>query len=105
MRCVILAAHSQKRDHRHATRRRRGRVSFSRRALPLNHEPPPPMPHGTTLIATIALAFAVALLFGIIAARLSLPPIVGYLLAGIAIGVASPTLAANGGVASQASEL
>ena len=64
------------------------------------------MPHGTTLIATIALAFAVALLFGIIAARLRLPPIVGYLLAGVAIGMLSPTLAAaDGGVASQASEM
>ena len=63
------------------------------------------MPHGTTLIATIALAFAVALLFGVLAARLRLPPIVGYLLAGVAIGVAAPTLAGDGGVASQASEL
>jgi CPA2 family monovalent cation:H+ antiporter-2 len=64
------------------------------------------MPHGTTLIATIALAFAVALLFGIIAARLRLPPIVGYLLAGVAIGVFSPALAAaDGGVAAQASEM
>jgi monovalent cation:H+ antiporter-2, CPA2 family len=64
------------------------------------------MQHGTTLIATIALAFAVALLFGIVAARLRLPPIVGYLLAGVAIGVISPALAAaDGGVASQASEM
>ncbi|PYP76919.1 MAG: sodium:proton antiporter [Gemmatimonadetes bacterium] len=63
------------------------------------------MQHGTTLIATIALAFAVALLFGVLAARLRLPPIVGYLLAGIAIGVASPSLAAEGGVAAQASEM
>ena len=63
------------------------------------------MQHGTTLIATIALAFAVALLFGVLAARLRLPPIVGYLLAGIAIGVASPALAAEGGVAAQASEM
>ena len=63
------------------------------------------MPHGTTLIATIALAFAVALLFGVLAARLKLPPIVGYLLAGIAIGVAAPTLASEGGVAAQASEM
>ena len=63
------------------------------------------MPHGTTLIATIALAFAVALLFGVLAARLRLPPIVGYLLAGVAIGVAAPTLAGGGGVAAQASEL
>ena len=53
------------------------------------------MPHGTTLIATIALAFAVALLFGIIAARLRLPPIVGYLLAGVAIGRITPAFAAR----------
>ena len=63
------------------------------------------MEHGTTLIATIALAFAVALLFGVIAARLRLPPIVGYLLAGVAIGLAAPSLAAEGGVAAQASEI
>jgi predicted Kef-type K+ transport protein len=63
------------------------------------------MEHGTTLIATIALAFAVALLFGVIAARLRLPPIVGYLLAGVAIGMTAPTLAADGGVAAQASEM
>ncbi|HEU4720910.1 MAG TPA: cation:proton antiporter [Gemmatimonadaceae bacterium] len=63
------------------------------------------MQHGTTLIATIALAFAAALLLGILVARLSLPPIVGYLLAGIAIGVANPALGAADGVASQASEM
>ena len=63
------------------------------------------MEHGTTLIATIALAFAVALLFGVIAARLRLPPIVGYLLAGVAIGIAAPSLASEGGVAAQASEM
>ena len=63
------------------------------------------MEHGTTLIATIALAFAVALLFGVIAARLRLPPIVGYLLAGVAIGLAAPSLASEGGVAAQASEM
>ena len=63
------------------------------------------MEHGTTLIATIALAFAVALLFGVIAARLRLPPIVGYLLAGVAIGLAAPSLASQEGVAAQASEM
>lgn len=63
------------------------------------------MPHGTTLIGTIAVAFAIALLFGVLAARLSLPPIVGYLLAGIAIGAVTPGLGADGGVASQAAEM
>jgi CPA2 family monovalent cation:H+ antiporter-2 len=63
------------------------------------------MPHGTTLIGTIAVAFAIALLFGVLAARVSLPPIVGYLLAGIAIGAVTPGLGADGGVASQAADL
>jgi CPA2 family monovalent cation:H+ antiporter-2 len=63
------------------------------------------MPHGTTLIATVAVAFAVALLFGVLAARMSLPPIVGYLLAGIVIGAVSPGLGAEGGVAAEASEI
>ena len=63
------------------------------------------MEHGTTLIATIALAFAVALLFGVIAARLRLPPIVGYLLAGIAMKALAPAGISIGGVAAEASEL
>jgi CPA2 family monovalent cation:H+ antiporter-2 len=63
------------------------------------------MPHDTSLIATISLAFVAALILGVVAARLSLPPIVGYLLAGIGIGIIAPSLAASGGVAAQASEL
>ena len=63
------------------------------------------MQHGTTLIATISLAFAAALLLGILVTRIGPPPIVGYLLAGIAIGVANPALGAQDGVASQASEM
>jgi len=35
------------------------------------------MPNETTLIATIAIAFVSALLMGLLAARLRLPPIVG----------------------------
>src|SRR3712207_4082050 len=67
--------------------------------------PQPRMQHGTTLIATISLAFAAALLLGILVARIGLPPIVGYLLAGIAIGAVHPGLGAENGVASQASEM
>jgi CPA2 family monovalent cation:H+ antiporter-2 len=62
------------------------------------------MPHETSLIATIAVAFVVALLLGVLAARLSLPPIVGYVLAGIAIGGVAPATT-GAGVAAQASEL
>jgi CPA2 family monovalent cation:H+ antiporter-2 len=62
------------------------------------------MPHETSLIATIAVAFVVALLLGVLATRLSLPPIVGYVLAGIAIGAVAPATTGTG-VAAQASEL
>ncbi len=63
------------------------------------------MPHETTLIATIAVAFVGALLLGLLAARLQLPPIVGYLLAGIAMKALAPEGLSIGGVAAEASEL
>jgi CPA2 family monovalent cation:H+ antiporter-2 len=44
------------------------------------------MPHDISLIATIAAGFGLALVFGFIATRLRMPPLVGYLLAGVAIG-------------------
>jgi Kef-type K+ transport system membrane component KefB len=43
------------------------------------------MPHESRLIALIAVGFVLALAFGFLAARVRLPPLVGYLLAGIAI--------------------
>ena len=49
-----------------------------RRALHVHHE--------ATLIATIAIGFVLAFGFGYVADRLRLPPLVGYLLAGILIG-------------------
>ena len=42
--------------------------------------------HEPTLIATVAAAFAYAFVFGLIADRLRLPPLVGYLVAGILVG-------------------
>jgi hypothetical protein len=44
------------------------------------------MPHHTSLIATVAAAFVLALAFGFVAARLRAPPLVGYLIAGVALG-------------------
>ena len=44
------------------------------------------MPHETALIATIAAGLGLAFLFGLLAQRLRLPPILGYLLAGVAVG-------------------
>jgi Kef-type K+ transport system membrane component KefB len=48
------------------------------------------MPHDVALIATIAVGFALAFVFGFIANRLGLPPLVGYLVAGIAVEPSTP---------------
>ena len=50
------------------------------------------MPHQAPLISTIVIALALAWAFAAVANRLKLPPIVGYLLAGIAIGPFTPGL-------------
>ncbi|HEY8993684.1 MAG TPA: cation:proton antiporter [Lacunisphaera sp.] len=78
------------------------------------------MPHDVTLIATVAVAFVFAFVFGYGAHWLRLPPLVGYLLAGVAIGVgvnvlslSSPFfrtnfasgLAADAGMAGQLAEI
>ena len=53
------------------------------------------MPHEVTLITTIAAALGLALIMGFIAARLKLPALVGYLIAGIIIGPATPGFVAD----------
>src|SRR5688572_468625 len=63
------------------------------------------MTHDTTLIATIAAAFVLALAFGFVAVRLRIPPLVGYLLAGIALGPFTPGLVADAGFAAQLAEI
>ncbi|WOB08127.1 YbaL family putative K(+) efflux transporter [Piscinibacter gummiphilus] len=63
------------------------------------------MPHDVSLISTIAAGFGLALIFGFIAARLKVPPLVGYLLAGIVIGPATPGFVADVGLASQLAEI
>lgn len=63
------------------------------------------MPHDITLISTIAVGFALALVFGFIAARLSLPPLVGYLVAGVAVGPFTPGFVADGKLAGQLAEI
>lgn len=44
------------------------------------------MPHETPLIATIVAGLGLAFVFGAIANRLRLPPLIGYLIAGIIVG-------------------
>ncbi|WP_374404058.1 YbaL family putative K(+) efflux transporter [Niveibacterium sp.] len=63
------------------------------------------MPHDVSLIATIAAGFGLALLLGFAATRLHMPPLVGYLLAGVMIGPATPGFVADVGLASQLAEI
>nr|WP_295783016.1 cation:proton antiporter [Rhodoferax sp.] len=63
------------------------------------------MDHNLSLITTIAAAFGVALIFGFIAERIKVPALVGYLVAGILIGPATPGFVADVHIASQLSEI
>jgi CPA2 family monovalent cation:H+ antiporter-2 len=63
------------------------------------------MPHDINLIATIAAGFGLAMGFGLIAARLGMPPLVGYLLAGIVVSPATPGFVADIGLAGQLAEI
>ena len=63
------------------------------------------MPHDTALIATIAAGLGLAFLFGLLASRFKLPPILGYLLAGVAVGPFTPGFVADRALASQLAEL
>jgi CPA2 family monovalent cation:H+ antiporter-2 len=63
------------------------------------------MDHGTPLIATIVGGLGLAFLFGAIANRLRMSPIVGYLLAGIAIGPFTPGFVADQAIANELAEI
>ena len=63
------------------------------------------MPHSVSLITTIAAALGLALIMGFIAARLKLPPLVGYLIAGIIIGPGTPGFVADLELSSQLAEI
>jgi monovalent cation:H+ antiporter-2, CPA2 family len=63
------------------------------------------MPHDINLITTVASALGCGLLFGMIAVRLKLPALVGYLAAGILIGPATPGFVADTRLAGQLAEI
>src|SRR5918998_4033040 len=63
------------------------------------------MPHSVNLITTIAAGLGLALIMGFAAARLRLPPLVGYLVAGIIIGPATPGFVADVHLTSQLAEI
>jgi len=63
------------------------------------------MPHDTPLIATIVAGLGLAFVFGTIAQRLKIPPLVGYLLAGVAVGPFTPGYVADQALATELAEL
>ncbi|EXA67860.1 sodium/hydrogen exchanger family protein [Acinetobacter baumannii 348935] len=63
------------------------------------------MPHDVELIILLAVGFGLALVFGYIAARLRLPPLIGYLVAGILISPNTPGVVGDVHLANQLAEL
>lgn len=63
------------------------------------------MHHDTPLISTIVAGLVLAYIFGMIANRFRLPPLVGYLFAGILVGPFTPGFVADADLASQLAEL
>ena len=63
------------------------------------------MPHDISLIATIATGFGLALILGLLASQLKMPPLVGYLLAGVVISPATPGFVGDVKLAGQLAEL
>ena len=63
------------------------------------------MHHELSLITTIAAALGFGLVFGMLAIRLKLPALVGYLAAGVLIGPATPGFVADVQLASQLAEI
>lgn len=63
------------------------------------------MPHNIDLILTFTGGLAAALIFGMLTERIKLSPIVGYLLAGVAVGPFTPGFVANSAISEQFSEV
>jgi CPA2 family monovalent cation:H+ antiporter-2 len=63
------------------------------------------LPHDVTLITTIAAGLGLALIMGFLATRIGVPPLVGYLVAGIIAGPATPGFVADMELTSQLAEI
>jgi CPA2 family monovalent cation:H+ antiporter-2 len=63
------------------------------------------MLHSTALISTITVSLSLAFFMGLLANRLKLPVIVGYLLAGVIVGPATPGFVADIELSAQLSEI
>jgi CPA2 family monovalent cation:H+ antiporter-2 len=63
------------------------------------------MPHDINLIAILAAGFSLALILGFAVTLLKMPPLVGYLLAGVLIGPATPGFVADVSLSMQLAEI
>ncbi|HYH91811.1 MAG TPA: cation:proton antiporter [Candidatus Saccharimonadales bacterium] len=63
------------------------------------------MDHEPVLISTIALGLTAAFVGGLVAQRLRIPAIVGYIVAGVLIGPFTPGLTADAGIATELAEI
>ncbi|HVI59301.1 MAG TPA: YbaL family putative K(+) efflux transporter [Luteimonas sp.] len=63
------------------------------------------MPHHTSLIAILCMGFVLALAFGLLAQRLRLSPLVGYLIAGVVAGPFTPGFVGDQALAPQLAEI
>jgi CPA2 family monovalent cation:H+ antiporter-2 len=63
------------------------------------------MPHDISLITTIAAGLGFALILGFLATKIGVPPLVGYLVAGIVAGPATPGFVADVQLTSQLAEI
>jgi len=61
--------------------------------------------HDVPLIAILAIGLALAFIAGFLATRLRLPPLIGYLVAGIAVGPYTPGFVGDQALASQLAEI
>ena len=63
------------------------------------------MPHVPPLVSTLAIGLVLAFALGVLVHRFKLPPLVGYLLAGILIGPFTPGYVADQNIANQLAEV
>lgn len=63
------------------------------------------MPQHTDLILFVAVGFGLAFLLGLLANKLKLPPLVGYLVAGVAVGPFTPGFVGDQDLAAQLAEI
>jgi CPA2 family monovalent cation:H+ antiporter-2 len=63
------------------------------------------MPHDTPLISTIVAGLVLAFIFGAVANRLKMPPLIGYLIAGVLSGPHTPGFVADQNLAPELAEI